>query len=199
MSLKFRISPYDTALLIHDFRKIYMTIHVDDVRMTGPIPENLDWCQAEIAKRFEIKDVGESGHYLDIKIDQTEKEIKLSQSQYIKDLLKEFGMENCHPVSTPLDPGIEITINDNLNPEYTDKFTKHSYQSDVESVQFLASQTRTDIAQAAGFLARFNNKPNYQCWQAFKHLLRYLKGSIDLGMLFCRDGSIESRAYGDAD
>jgi hypothetical protein len=73
--------------------------------------------------------------------------------------------EDCRPVATPLDPGIQIII-DNKDPGYDDEFTKEAYQSGVGSGQYLAIQTRPDIAQAAGFLARFNTKPNRQCWLA---------------------------------
>ncbi len=66
-------------------------------------------------------------------------------------------------------------------------------------MQFLASQTRPDIADAAGLLARYNTKPNYQCWLAFKHLLRNLSGTLDLGVLFHRNAPIEPIAYADAD
>ena len=83
-----------------------MTIHVDDYRMTGPIPENMDWCKAKIAKRFEIKDIINIKRYLGMKIQQKDEEITLSQGLYVQDLLREFGMEDCRLVTTPMDPGI---------------------------------------------------------------------------------------------
>src|SRR5437762_6840604 len=108
-----------------------------------------------------------------MKIQQNDEEITLSQGLYIQDLLREFDMKNCRRAATSMNSSIQIIINEN-NPGYDDEFIKEVYQSGVGSVQLLASYTRPDMAQAAGFLARFNTKPNCQCWLAYKHLLRYL-------------------------
>ena len=107
-------------------------------------------------------------------------------------------MEDCFPTLTPLDPGIKIVINPDENPRYDDEFTKQAYQSGVGSVQYLASQTRPDIAEAAGLLARFNTKLNWQCWQALKHLLKYLSGTKNLGIPYRKNGALEPVTYADA-
>lgn len=117
--------------------------------------------------KFDIKRVTDD-RYLDLKIDRTEKEISLSQELFIDDLLREFGMENYHPTKTSLDPGFDPKIDPDADSGYDNEFIKQIYQSGVGSIQFLASQTRPDIANAAGLLARYNTKPNRPCWLAFK-------------------------------
>ncbi len=104
-----------------------MSIHVDDTQMTDPNSEKLDWAQAEIVKHFEIKDVGNSDHYLGMKINQTEEGIKLSQSLYVKELLRDFEMEGCNPVQTPMDSGFNGKIDFSKDLNYTDEFTKQAY------------------------------------------------------------------------
>ena len=133
-----------------------------------------------------------------MQIQQNDERITLSQDLYVQDLLREFGMENCHWAATPMNPDTQIIIDEN-NPRYDDEFTKEAYQSGVESVQFLAFYTRPDLAQAAGFLTRFNTKPNRQCWLAYKHLLRYLSECPDLGIIFRCDQPLEPTAYSNAD
>ncbi len=39
--------------------------------------------------------------------------------------------------------------------------------------------TRSDIAQVVAYLARFNSNPGPKHWAAVKHLLRYLKGTLE--------------------
>lgn len=34
--------------------------------------------------------------------------IELSQSVHIKEMVKQYGMENCRPVSVPLSPGFQV-------------------------------------------------------------------------------------------
>ena len=47
---------------------------------------------------------------------------------------------------------------------------------------YLALTTWPDIAYAAGVLARFNSNPGLPHWQAVKHVLRYLKGTVDTNL-----------------
>ena len=61
------------------------------------------------------------------------KTICLSQEVYIKNLLKQHEMKNCHAVSTSMQEELQITntaVND-------DKFV-NKYQSVVDNLQFLA-------------------------------------------------------------
>jgi hypothetical protein len=44
---------------------------------------------------------------------------------------------------------------------------------------YLALIIRPDIAYAARVLARFNSNPGLPYWQAIKHVLHYLKGTLD--------------------
>ena len=56
---------------------------------------------------------------------------------------------------------------------------KGSYQRLVGKLIYLA-HTRPDIAYAASMLARFNSNSGVAHWNAVKHLLCYLKGTINL-------------------
>ena len=113
-----------------------MMLYVDDVKLVGPDEAVLDSISQQIAARFDIKNLGHTHHYLGMKVEQDHesKTIRLSQEVYAKNLLKQYGMENCHIVSTPMREGLQITdaaVND-------EKFI-HKYQSAVGSLQFLAN------------------------------------------------------------
>src|SRR3979490_236413 len=49
---------------------------------------------------------------------------------------------------------------------------------------YLATTTRPDIAYAVGVLGRFNHNPGPRHWLAVKHLLHYLKGTIDHKLIY---------------
>ncbi|EDN07547.1 hypothetical protein HCAG_04057 [Histoplasma mississippiense (nom. inval.)] len=196
----FRVSPYDAGLFIHDARKVYMTVYVDDVRLYGPKIEDLNWAKAAIAANYEIKDVGDSNRYLGMKIERDSTSLTLSQPLFITNLLEEFAMDDCHPTSTPIEENVDF-MNDNEEPvAYTAEFTLRSYQSGIGSLQYLATNTRPDVSFAAGFLGRFSARPTSKNWAAFKRTLRYLQGTINAAILtYYKDADIEPVAYADAD
>jgi hypothetical protein len=77
---------------------------------------------------------------------------------------------------------------------------QYPYISVVGSLMYLALTTRPDIAYAAGVLARFNSNPGLVHWQAVKHVLRYLKGTMDFKLVYKPSDSSEPFiTYSDSD
>ncbi|KAL1952898.1 hypothetical protein VTO42DRAFT_3975 [Malbranchea cinnamomea] len=184
-SIGFRISPYDAGLLIHKSRPVYMTLHVDDCRITGPNQKDIDWVVQQIATKFEIKEVDNSKPYLGMKIEkQANRDLAISQEHYIEELLTEFGMEDCLPRDTPMEKGLWIEFTPEDDQGLDDGFTPTNYRRGTGSLQYLVTCTRPDIAYATNYLARFNSRPNRAAWQVFKRILRYLKGTKDHGIVY---------------
>lgn len=137
--LGFVCSKWDAGLWMHPEKKVYLTLYVDDVKLVGPNEEVLDKIAMEIAKYFNIKELGHARHYLGMKVefDRENQRIRLSQRTYIEQLLQRFGMQDCASTATPMLPGLQIT---DKPPNYTDSgFTIDDYQSLTGSLQFLAS------------------------------------------------------------
>src|SRR4051794_13012867 len=105
-------------------------------------------------------------------------------------MLDRFNMSDCYPVSTPMDPGLHLdTSMAATTPEDISHMKNIPYLSAVGAIMYLAVTTRPDIAYAAGVLARFNSNPGVAHWKAVKHLLRYLKGTMDLKLVYQPDPS----------
>ena len=49
---------------------------------------------------------------------------------------------------------------------------------------YLANYTQPDIAFAVNLLARYSSAPTRRHWNGIKHILRYLRGTIDLGLFY---------------
>ena len=54
---------------------------------------------------------------------------------------------------------------------------------------YLVTTTHPDIAYTVGVLARFNSNPGWVHWLAVKHLLHYIKGTLDYSIIHSPDPS----------
>lgn len=68
----------------------------------------LDTLQEQLRDGFKMTDLREISHYLGIQvsINLDKSEIMLPQITYLKKVLERFYLQDCKPVSTPLEPGI---------------------------------------------------------------------------------------------
>ena len=98
-------------------------------------------------------------------------------------------------VETPVDVGTKL---EKATSE-EGSIDQQLYQSAVGSLMYLSVSTRPDIAFAVGSLARFSTKPTKVHWTALKRVFRYLRGTINLGILYSQKGLQECVGFSDAD
>ncbi|TYK15379.1 ty1-copia retrotransposon protein [Cucumis melo var. makuwa] len=65
-----------------------------------------------------------------------------------------------------------------------DSVSQLEYAKIIGSVMYLMNYTRPDIAYAVSRLSRYTHNPDRYHWDALRHLLRYLKGTIDYYLHF---------------
>jgi len=63
---------------------------------------------------------------------------------------------------------------------------------------YLANATRPDIAFSVNLLARYSSSPTRRYWNGIKHILRYLKGTLDMGLFYANKDSADLVGYADA-
>ena len=82
---------------MHHEKKIYLIFYVDDVKLIESDEHAFDEISCQIAEHFKIMNKDQIHHYLNMKIevDHQNQMICLSQKIYIKQLLKQFSMQNC--------------------------------------------------------------------------------------------------------
>ena len=162
-----------------------IAVYVDDIILAGISDKRMREVKDTIAAKFMVKDLGELHHFLGVKVIQNRKSnsIWIGQETYVRELLKEFKMEESKSVSTPTQFGSNLVI----------------YQSADGSLLYLSTRTRPDISYAVSSVARFTSKPTKQHWMAVKRIFRYLNGTISLGLLYSKDKGKECTGYSDAD
>ncbi|KAK3026409.1 hypothetical protein RJ639_041421 [Escallonia herrerae] len=62
-----------------------------------------DDLKKEMAKEFEMTDIGLMSYYLGIEVKQRDDGIFISQEAYAKEVLKRFNMKNCNPISISIE------------------------------------------------------------------------------------------------
>ena len=105
----------------------------------------------------------------------------MSQRKYIRDILLKFFPEiNLSSISTPADPHIILTKEMcPSTPEDIAFMKKIKYREAVGSLLWLALGTRPDICYAVTQVAKFNENPGPQHWDAVIRIFRYLACTLD--------------------
>lgn len=87
-------------------------------------------------------------------------------------------MSSCKSVSTPLpiSEKLSITSGLSLGPEDSTR-----YRSIVRALQYL-TLTRPDISFSVNKVCQFLHSPTIAHWEAVKLILRYLKGTLGIGL-----------------
>lgn len=204
MSFKRTYSDHSLYIYTRGHVRIFLPVFVDDMTLASTSKDALEQAVADLSKHFKLRDLGETTQLLGIKIDRDHPKctISLSQRHYTQEILERFGMGDCKPVSTPMLPGLRLSKDMAPNTPQDIAFMNNTpYLSAVGALMYLATTTRPDIAYTVGVLARFNHNPGVQHWTAVKHLLRYLKGTVDYSLILGPDPSSKElfTTYSDAD
>lgn len=162
---------------------IAIDTHVDDATgICSSEGEELE-LKAGIQKFYKIKEKDTSKPFKVLGIlvtrDTNRGILKISQSEYIDSLLQRFNMLECNPVVTPVDKGAHLHVS--KEPQFENV---REYQALTGSLTYAAMSTRPDIAYITQFLSQSNTKPTQSDWNAAKRVLRYLKGTKDLGIIY---------------
>ena len=120
--------------------------------------------------------------------------MSITQKKYLEGVLKKFDMENCKPVSTPLEFGKKY---EELSKD-DERFDKQMYQRAIGCLTYAATISRPDLSTAVSVL--FMSNPGIEHWKGVKRVLRYVRGTLDIGLVYYgNDTSTVLTGYSDAD
>lgn len=90
---------------------------------------------------------------------------------------------------------------ESLHPAGPDdqRIDQRDYQHVIGSLMYAAIHTRPDIAFALGRLSQYLSDPAEHHGRALKSLLRYVRSTVDLGLMFGNSGSSHLVGYSDSD
>ena len=178
---------------IENDKLLILVVYVDDI-IFGSNEESMSQSFALVMqKEFEMSLLGELTYFLGLQIQKNEGGVFLSQTKYLKQILKKYGMEEAKPVCTPMVTRCNLSANDESAAVH-----QPTYRSMIGSLLYLTG-TRPDIMHAVGIVGRFLANPKETHLQAVKRIFKYIQGTLNYGLWYPRDTDRTLHAYTDAD
>ena len=170
-----------------------IVLYVDGLLYTGTSSEMLMEFKLSMFKGFEMIDNGLMSYFLGIEVKQQQDGIFISQTKYMKEILEKFKMSNCNTMKTPVATGMKLSREGNGG--FVDSTL---FKSLVGSLRYLTI-TRPDIMYGVGLVSRYMETPKESHWLAAKRILRYIKGSLNLGLFYAYGENAKLESYSDSD
>src|SRR5579862_1368518 len=178
--------------------EIILEVYVDDIKIAGPNSIKCNEIFQELSQQINVESKGPIQSFLGINVIRNwEKHlIGLNQGAYIDRLVEEFELSTAKVTRTPLEQSLPL-----LAAKPGEKMCNIDYyQRLVGSLNHLAVFTRPDIAFSVSKLAQFNSNPSATHLKAALHVVRYLKGSRNLCIVYKRqEHTATILGYSDSD
>ncbi|XP_062075382.1 secreted RxLR effector protein 161-like [Humulus lupulus] len=133
--------------------------------------------------------------------DREKGKMNLGQKDYIQKILDKFSMNNAKITKLP------ITSQHQLSKEQcpktkdeADYMNRVPYSNAVRFLMYLMVCTRPDLSYAMSLLSKYMSNPGKPHLEAMKWTLRYLLGTMDIGLTYRKQNYIlRLEGYSDAD
>jgi hypothetical protein len=178
-----------------------IALYVDDILIAGSRLE-VDSFKLSLQSQWNIVDLGQAKFILGMELQRNRlsRTLLLHQSGKIRDLLLLTGMSESPTTSIPLHP--ELDLSSSAPMSTPDDLLPLSYRSIIGKLLHLVQGTRPDICYAVGKLSRSQISPSSNHFTGIRQVLRYLKGTLDLGIClggFLDNTKLHLEAFADAD
>jgi hypothetical protein len=193
-SLGFTKSKVDSNLYfkVMNDESVILLLYVDDLFLTGEEKLITD-CKKKLATEFDMKDLGPMHYFLGLEVWQSPEKIFLNQGKYAVEIPKRFDMLECKAMNTPMETNLKLLVD--TSSELVDATL---YTQITGSLMYLTN-TRPDICFVVNTLSQYLLEPLRVQFVAAKHVMRYLKGTLDYGLCYTGDHDFRLYGYTDSD
>ena len=179
----------------------FLILYVDDILLIGNDVDFLKSVKDYLNNSFSMKDLGEAAYILGIKIyrDRSRRLIALSQSTYLEKIVKKFNMQDAKKGSLPMLQGKPLSKTQcPTTATERERMNKIPYASAIGSVMYAMLCTRPDVSHALSLTSRYQSDPGEAHWTAVKNILKYLKRTKDMFLVYGGDEELFVKGYVDA-
>ena len=160
-----------------------MVLYVDDAILMSRDDTSLTNVFKElISHGYNFNEDGDFTSYLGISLDRRpDGSIKMTQPHLCRSFVDSIGMMESAPVHTPSSGPLFRYLD---SEPFDNTF---NYRSAIGMLQYLGQNTRPDLSYSITSCARYCNEPRKPHGVAVKRIARYLKSSLDEGILLKPD------------
>jgi hypothetical protein len=168
-------------------------IYVDDIIFGSTKKSTCEEFSRIMVQKFEMSMMGELRYFLGFQIKQLQEGTFISQTKYIQDILKKFGMKDAKPIKTPMGTNRHLDLDTGGK-----SIDQKVYRSMIGSLFYLCA-SRPDIMLSVCMCARFQADPKEVHLRAVKRIMRYLVYTPKFGLWYPRGSTFDLIGYSDAD
>ncbi|GKD48802.1 retrotransposon protein, putative, ty1-copia subclass [Tanacetum coccineum] len=164
-----------------------LILYVDDIIIMGNHIPCLQRVKIYLGKCFAMKDLGEAAFILGIKIyrDRSKRLTGLIQSAYMDKILKRYRMDNSKCGYIPMQERLDLNkIQGASTPGEVKHMQNVPYASTVGSIMYAVRCTRPNVAFAQNITSRFQQNPRELHWTVVKTILKYLRNTKDMFLVY---------------
>jgi len=163
----------------------------------------IDKLKKDLSFKFEMKDLSEAKKVLGMEVERDRRsgKVSLTQKGYLQKVLQRFNINGDRKsVSTPLTPHskLKATMSPTTVKE-SEYMTRVPYASAVGSLMYAIVCTRPDLLQVISMISRYMHDLGRGHWEAVKWDLQYIKGTIDVGLVFEKESTGKQKCVGYVD
>ncbi|XP_057791146.1 uncharacterized mitochondrial protein AtMg00810-like [Salvia miltiorrhiza] len=137
--------------------------------------------------------MGEMNFFLGLQVKQTKEWILINQSKYAKELISKFVIQHMKSVKIPMNTNLKV------DPENEEKSVSSTKCREIIGSLLYLTASRPNIAFAVGVCARYRSDPKEAHMDVAKHIVRYLKGTPNIGLRYPADDNFKLLGYSDSD
>ncbi|GJY98781.1 ribonuclease H-like domain-containing protein [Tanacetum coccineum] len=176
----------------HGSQVAYLLTYMDDIILMASSPVLLQQIVDSLHKEFDMTDLGALNYFLGISVVRHPTGLFLSQKKYARQLLERAHMVNCNPSRTPID------TDSKLGPDGVPVQDPTLYRSLAGGLQYLTF-TRPDLSYAVQQVCLYMHDPREPHFTALKRIMRYVQGTLELGLQLYASATTSLVGYTDAD
>jgi hypothetical protein len=196
LSLHFKQTGFDNCIYYSEEKVTFISLYVDDILVMSKSQDIIDEIFKALHDKFKIKHMGVVKEYLGTEFHFDEQNrLHLSQGKFSFKLCQTYLSESDTPTKTPMSPRHVILP---FNEAADEACSEIKFRAAIGSLLWLARSTRPDIAFIVSLLAQHQLKPSRKHWGAVRHVLKYIRGTLEYGIILNRNNDCSVLLKADA-